>query len=56
LLHLSIEMSPMAGDKDNHTSLKYEWKRCIDKLKLCVSIDVHGILRISRNQVSLQSF
>ncbi len=43
----------MAGDKVNHASLKYEWKRCIDKLKLCVSIDVHGVLRISRDQRSL---
>ena len=51
LLHLPVKVRPMAGDKDNHASLKHERLCCIDKLKLCISIDVHGILRISRDQL-----
>ncbi len=54
LLHLPIEMRPMTGDKDNHAALVHEWKGRINKLKLRISIDVHGVLRISCDQLALQ--
>jgi len=55
LLHLPVEMSPMTGHKDNHASTGQERKSCIDEQKLCISIDMHGVIRVDLDQVSLHS-
>src|ERR1700686_3269648 len=55
LLHLPVEMRPVACHKNDYAARTQQRQSCFDQRKLSIAVNMHCIVRVGCNQVSLHS-